>query len=145
LEDEETGEAVRFLLDTNIVSEIRKPKPHGGVLAWFTANQSAYLATPAIALFELQMGVGKVQESDPLRAAEYDFWIGRIEGGTNVLPLDAAAAREAARLLYKMPMEMMADAMIAAIARVHGLTVATRNTKHFEKFSVPLVNPFEYR
>lgn len=136
---------MRFLLDTNIVSEVRKPKPHGGVLAWFAANRSAYFAMPSIALFELQMGVGRVQETDPLRAAEYDYWIGRIEGGTNVLPLDAAAAREAARMLHKLPMEMMADAMIAAIAKVNGLTVATRNTKHFEKFNVPVVDPFKYR
>jgi predicted nucleic acid-binding protein len=144
LEDEEAGEVLKFLLDTNILSEIRKPKPHGGVLAWFTAHQSASFATPAIALFELQMGTEKLRLQDPHRAAAFDFWIGRIAGGSDVLPLDAAAAREAARLLNKHSMVLMADAMIAAIARVNGLTVATRNTRDFQRFAVPLVNPFDH-
>jgi predicted nucleic acid-binding protein len=133
---------VRFLLDTNILSEIRKPSPHGAVLAWFTEYHSAYFATPAIALFELQIGAEKLRKQDPYRAAMFDFWVGRIAGGSNVLSLDAAAAREAARLLSKHSMALMADAMIAAIARVNGLTVATRNTRDFERFAVPLVNPF---
>jgi len=136
---------LKFLLDTNILSEVRKPKPHGGVLAWFTAYSSVGFATPAIALFELQMGAEKLRQQDPLRAAAFDFWVGRIAGGSNVLPFDAAAARETARLLQKRPMVLMADAMIAATARVHGLTVATRNTKDFEQFGVELVNPFLHR
>lgn len=136
---------MKYLLDTNVISEMRKPKPHGGVLAWFTANQASGFATPAIALFELQMGAEKLRQSDPLRAAEFDFWVGRIASGSTVLPLDAAAAREAARLLNKLPMVLIADAMIAAIANVHGLTVATRNTKDFEQFGVRQVNPFLYR
>jgi toxin FitB len=142
LEDEEAGEILTFLLDTNIISEIRKPRPHGAVLAWFMAHQSASFATPAVALFELQMGAEKLRAQDPDRAAAFDLWVGRIAAGSNVLPLDAAAAREAARLLSKSSMALMADAMIAAIARVNGLTVATRNTRDFERFAVPLVNPF---
>jgi toxin FitB len=142
LENEEAGEILKFLLDTNILSEIRKPRPHGAVLAWFMAQQSGSFATPAIALFELQMGAEKLRSKDPSRAAAFDFWVGRIAGGSNVLPLDVAAAREAARLLNKNSMVLMADAMIAAIARVNGLTVATRNTRDFERFAVPLVNPF---
>ena len=145
MEDEETGEILKFLLDTNILSEVRKPKPHGGVLAWFAAHSSAMFAIPAIALFELQMGAEKLRQQDPLRAATFDFWVGRIAAGSNVLPFDAAAAREAARLLNKRPMVLMADAMIAAIARVNGLTVATRNTKDFAQFDVELINPFLHR
>ncbi len=136
---------MKYLLDTNILSEIRKPKPHGGVLAWFTAHHPEGFATPVIALFELQMGVEKVREHDALKAAEFDFWAARIAGGSDVLPLDAEAAREAARLLSKLPMAMIADAMIAAIAKVNGLTVATRNTKDFERLGVALVNPFLHR
>jgi predicted nucleic acid-binding protein len=132
-----------FLLDTNILSEIRKPRPHGGVMAWFMAHhQSDSFATPAIALFELQMGAEKLRPQDPTRAAAFDWWVGQIAGGSAVLPLDAPAAREAARLLNNHSMVLMADAMIAAIAKVNGLTVATRNTRDFERFAVPLVNPF---
>jgi hypothetical protein len=141
LEDEEAGGIVKFLLDTNILSEVRKPKPHGGVLAWFMANHSATFATPSIALFELQMGAEKIRKQDPYRAEVFDFWAGRI-AGANVLPLDAAAARETARLMSKQPTVLLLDAMIAAIAKVNGFTVATRNTRDFERFEVPLVNPF---
>lgn len=136
---------MKYLLDTNILSEIRKPRPHGGVLAWFTAHQSAGFATPVIALFELQMGVEKLRTQDPHRAAEFEYWIARLESADHVLPFDAAASRETARLLQKQPMSLMADAMIAAIAKVNGLTLATRNTRDFERFRVPLVNPFAYR
>lgn len=136
---------MKFLLDTNILSEVRKPRPHGGVLAWFTAHQSTGLAIPAIALFELQMGVEKLRTQDPERAARFEFWIAQLETGSNVLPFDAAAGRETARLLHKQPMALMPDAMIAAIAKVSGLTLATRNTRDFERFRVSLVNPFLYR
>jgi toxin FitB len=142
LEDAEAGEILKFLLDTNVISELRKPRPHGGVLAWFQASPPESFATPAIALFELQMGTEILRSQDPVRAEEFDFWISRITRGSTVIPLDAAAAREAARLLEKQSIELMADAMIAAIAKVNGLTVATRNTRDFERFSVPLVNPF---
>lgn len=136
---------MRFLLDTNILSEIRKPRPHGGALAWFTAHESAGFATPVIALFELQMGVEQLRHQDPERASRFEFWIERLEAGSDVLSFDAAASRETARLLNKQPMGLMADAMIAAIAKVNGLTLATRNTRDFERFGVPLVNPFLYR
>ena len=145
MEDAKAGETVKFLLDTNVVSEIRKTKPHGGVMAWFTTHHSIGMAIPAVVLFEIQMGAERLRQKDPLRATKFDWWAGQIAGSGNVLPLDAAAAREAARLLNNLPMVMMADAMIAAIAHVHGLTIATRNIKHFEKFGVPLVNPFEHR
>jgi hypothetical protein len=142
LEDAEAGQVLRFLLDTNILSEIRKPRPHGGVLAWFMAYPNDVFATPAIALFELQMGTEKLRQQDPVRAAAFDLWVGRIAGAGNTIPFDAAAAREAARLMNKNSMVLLADAMIAATARVNGLTVATRNTRDFERFAVPLVNPF---
>jgi toxin FitB len=109
------------------------------------ANQLDGFATPVIALFELQMGVEQLRPQDPERAARFEFWIARLEAGSSVLPFNAAASRETARLLYKQPMSLMADAMIAAIAKVNGLTLATRNTRDFERFKVPLVNPFLYR
>lgn len=136
---------MKFLLDTNILSELRKQRPHGGALAWFTAHQSLGFATPVVALFELQMGVELLRSQDPLRATQFEYWIARLEAGINILPFDAAASRETARLLHKQPMSLMADAMIAAIAKVNGLTLATRNTRDFERFKMQLVNPFTYR
>lgn len=145
MEDEEAGEILRFLLDTNIVSELRKTRPHGGVLSWAEAAPVYSLMVPAIVLFELQMGTERLRKQDANRAREFDIWIGQIANGSTVIPLDAECAREAARLLQKQPMELMADAMIAATARVNGLTVATRNTRDFERFDVSLVNPFEFK
>jgi len=113
-------------------------------MAWYAAHEATGMGVPAVVLFEIQMGVENLREKDPLRAAQFDWWAGEIEASGDVVPLNAAAAREAARLLNTLPMEMMADAMIAATASVNGLTVATRNTKHFDKFGVPLVNPFHY-
>ena len=136
---------MKYLLDTNILSELRKPKPHGGVLAWFTAFNSAGFAIPVLSLFEMQIGVEQLRSKDSYRAAAFEFWISRLEAADNVLSFDGSAAREAARLLYGKPGHLLADGMIAAIARVHGLTIATRNTRDFEQFDVPLVNPFEYR
>lgn len=136
---------MKFLLDTNILSELRKQRPHGGVLAWFTAHEPAGFAAPAVALFELQMGIEKLRSHDPNRAAQFEYWIERLQATSTVLPFDGAAGRETARLLYKQPESLMADAMIAAIAKVNGLTLATRNTRDFERFRVPLVNPFTYR
>jgi hypothetical protein len=136
---------LKFLLDTNVVSELRKPRPHGGVLAWAESVPAEALAIAAIVLFELQIGTEKLRRQDPPRAEEFDAWVGRITNGSIVIPLDAACAREAARLLEKQPIELIADAMIAATARVNGLTVATRNTRDFERFGVPLVNPFEFK
>lgn len=68
-----------------------------------------------------------------------------MANGSAIIPLDAACAREAARMLQKQPMELMADAMIAATAKVNGLTIATRNIRDFERFNVALVNPFEFK
>lgn len=75
----------------------------------------------------------------------FEFWVSRIAAGGNVLSLDADSAREAARLLAGEPNHLVADGMIAAIAKVNGLTIATRNTRDYERFEVSLVNPFEYR
>ncbi len=136
---------MKYLLDTNILFELRKQRPHGGVLAWFTTHESAGFATHVVALVELQMGVEKLRSHDPNRAAQFEYWIERLEAASTILPFDAAASRETARLLQKQPMSPMADAMIAAIAKVNGLTLATRNTRDFERFKLPLVNPFHYR
>jgi predicted nucleic acid-binding protein len=135
---------LKYLLDTNILSELRKSKPHGGVLAWSTAFEPQGFAIPALAVFELHSGVEQVRAKDA-RATDFDFWISRLERGSTVLPFDSAAAREAARLLSGKPGHLLVDGMIAAIARIHGLMVATRNTKDFIAFDVAQVNPFEYR
>jgi predicted nucleic acid-binding protein len=109
------------------------------------AQPNDALAIPAISLFELQLGTELLRQQDRDRAQEFDRWIDQAVAATTILALDANAASEAARLLRKQPMELVADAMIAAIANVHGLVVATRNTRDFQRFGVEQVNPFLYR
>jgi predicted nucleic acid-binding protein len=124
------------------VSEPRKPRPHGAVLAWYAAHDSSAYIIPSVVFFELQEGAGLTRRHDPSKADELDRWIDSIEENALILPFDSAIARETARLLKHKSPDLFVDAVIAATARVYGLTVATRNTHDFNLFDVPQVNPF---
>ena len=127
------------------MSELRKLRPHGAVLAWYEDHPQASYAIPTLALFELQEGAEITRHQNPQKAAELDIWIDDVTRRWPILSLDAPAAREAARYLHKKSSHLIEDGMIAAIARVHGLTVATRNTKDFEQFGIDVTNPFLYK
>ncbi|WP_419163811.1 type II toxin-antitoxin system VapC family toxin [Candidatus Palauibacter sp.] len=134
-----------YLLDTNVVSELRRPKPHGGVLAWFREIPEADLRLSAVTIGEIQAGIEITREQDPAKAVELETWLNGVLGTYDVLPVDAAAFREWARLMHRQSDTLFQDAMIGAIATVHRLTVATRNVRDFERLGVKTVNPFEYR
>lgn len=142
MEDEEAGQILIFLLDTNVLSELRKARPHGAVLAWYKSHLATAFAVPALALYEIQAGAEVTRRQDAEKAREIERWAEALANGAVVLPLDGVSAREAARLMARQSKLLIEDAMIAAIAKVNGLTVATRNTRDFERFEVPLVNPF---
>jgi predicted nucleic acid-binding protein len=144
LEDAEAGQILIFLLDTNVLSELRKTRPHGAVLAWYKSHSATAFAVPALALYEIQAGAEVTRRQDVQKAAEIDLWADTLMEGVVILPLDGRAAREAATLMGRQSKFLIEDAMIAAIAKVNGLTVATRNTRDFERFAVPLVNPFNH-
>ena len=131
-----------FLLDTNVISEIRKPRPHGAVIAWLKSLPVGSLYISVATFGELQAGAEKTRRIDPTKAAEIERWIDTLSGFHIVLPIDVAIARERARLMVGRSIHLCEDAMIAATARIHNLTVATRNVKDFVIFSVPVVNPF---
>ncbi len=133
----------RYLLDTNIVSEVRKPKPHGGVTAWLTRLQDEQLFLSAVTLGELQAGVERVRVQDPAKAQEIELWLDRLSGSYQVIPMDGACFREWGRLMEGRPDRLIEDVMIAATARVHGLVVATRNQRDFDQLGVTVVNPFK--
>ena len=132
-----------YLLDTNVVSELRKPKPHGGVLAWFQGLEDTQLHLSAVTLGEIQAGIEITREQDAAKAEEIEAWLELVAGAYNVLPMDAAAFRTWARLMHRRSDTVYEDAMIAATAQVHGLTVVTRNVADFKGFGVPLLNPFK--
>lgn len=134
-----------YLLDTNVVSELRRPRPHGAVVAWLQQIADKDLFISAVTLAELQSGVELVRENDAVKASEIEAWLDRVAQTLNVLPMDAAAFRCWARLMHRRSDDLIEDAMIAATAVVHDLTVVTRNTRDFEGFGVRLLNPFQTR
>lgn len=134
-----------YLLDTNIVSEMRRKKPHGGVRAWLEAVDDSDLYLSTVTLGEIQAGIELTRDNDPHRAEELQLWADAVAATFNILPMDAPAFRLWARLMHRKPGSLYEDAMIAATAMTHGLTVVTRNVKAFAAFDVTLLNPFTAR
>jgi toxin FitB len=133
-----------FLLDTNVVSELRKPKPHGAVLAWMRSVDDADLNVSAVTLGELQAGVEVTREQDEEKARELQNWVDLVAASYKVLAMDGAAFRMWAMLIHRKSDTLNEDAMIAAIARMHRLTVVTRNVGDFKTFGVAVLNPFKH-
>lgn len=131
-----------YLLDTNVVSELRRPRPHGGVLAWLESLDDAQLYLSAVTLGEIQAGIEITREQDLDKAKEIEAWLELVAGAYNVLPMDAVVFRAWAKLMHGKSDTLYEDAMIAATAKVHGLTVATRNVVDFNVFGVEVFNPF---
>jgi predicted nucleic acid-binding protein len=131
-----------YLLDTNVVSELRKQRPHGGVVAWLQSIDDAQLYLSAVTLGEIQAGIELTREQDPGKAEEIETWLELVAGAYNVLPMDAATFRAWARLMHRKSDTLYEDAMIAATAKVHGLTVATRNVSDFNALGLEVFNPF---
>lgn len=134
-----------FLLDTNVVSELRKAKPHGGVASWLLAQEPTVLFLSAITIAELQRGVEITREQDLSKAIEIESWLEAVVAGGQVLPLDAIICREWARLMHRRSEALVEDAFLAATARIHRLTVVTRNVRDFKPFGVETFNPFQFR
>jgi predicted nucleic acid-binding protein len=131
-----------YLLDTNVVSELRKPKPHGAVLQWIQNVPDADLHISAVTIGEIQAGIELTREQDESKAAELDQWLELVSGSFNVVPMDAPVFRIWARLTHRSSDTLYEDAMIAATAKVHKLTVVTRNVTDFKSFGVSVLNPF---
>ena len=131
-----------FLLDTNIVSELRKPKPHGGVVAWVSAQEATSLYVSAMTIAELQRGVEMTRERDSEKALQIEAWLEQLTYTGQVLAMDAAVCREWARLMHRRSAALVEDAFIAATATVHRMVVVTRNVRDFKIFGVQTLNPF---
>lgn len=134
-----------FLLDTNVLSELRRRKPHGAVLAWIEGIHASEIRIPAVTIAELQDGAELTRRQDQAKAAELERWIDRIMSTFAVVPMDGVHFREWSRLMAGKSGDLAADAMIAATARIDRMTVTTRNVKDFRVFNVDLFNPFTYK
>lgn len=132
-----------YLLDTNVVSELRKLRPHGAVLAWLKSVEDKDLFLSAVTVGEIQAGIELTRDQDQAKAAEIEAWLEQVAASYNVLSMDAAAFRAWARLMHHRSDTLIEDAMIAATASVHGLSVVTRNVADFKAFGVSVLNPFK--
>lgn len=131
-----------YLLDTNVVSELRKIRPHGAVVAWLESLADEDIHLSAVTLGEIQAGIELTREQDAVKAAEIEAWADQVAATYNLLTMDAATFRVWAKLMHRQTDTVYEDAMIAASAIVHHLTVVTRNVRDFERFNVSLFNPF---
>ena len=128
-----------YLLDTNVVSELRRPRPHLRVLHWIQSVPAERLYLSAVTIGEIQAGIELTREQDPSRADELEMWLDRVLATYNVLAVDAAAFREWGSLMHRQSNTLIQDAMIAAVANVHRLTVVTRNVQDFEQLGVKVL------
>lgn len=132
-----------YLLDTNIVSELRRQKPHGAVVAWLEGVEDEKLFISAVTLGEIQAGIEITRQQDGDKANQIERWLDQVADSYHVVSMDAPIFRTWAKLMHKKSDTLYEDAMIAATAKVKNLIVATRNIADFRTFGVKLFNPFD--
>ena len=132
-----------YLLDTNVISELRRVKPHGAVVEWIEMTPEHELFISAVSIGEIQAGIELTREQDSIKAEEIERWLTLVFQSYHILPMDAVAFRAWAKLMHRTSDTLYEDAMIAATAKVHRLTVVTRNITDFKTFGVSLLNPFK--
>lgn len=136
-----------FLLDTNIVSELRKrDRIDAGVRAWFDGLGDEELFLSVLVIGELRQGIERKRRSDPVAARRLERWLEALarDFDERILPVDEPVAEQWGRLNVPDSLPII-DGLLAATALVHGLTVVTRNTRDFVRTGVPTLNPFGRR
>lgn len=137
-----------YLLDTNVISELRKPKRRAdaAVRRWVSERNPADLCLSVITVLEVELGIARLAKRDPAQAQHLQVWLEEdllpvFDG--RILPVDVTVARRAARLHVPDPRPER-DALIAATAISNGLTIVTRNVADFEPMGVAVVNPWNH-
>ena len=132
-----------YLIDTDVLSALRRGERHPGAARWLQAQRTSDLYLSVVTIGEVERSIEQQQRRDPTFASELAGWLDRLLAwyGDSVLPVDLATAQRWGRLSATLSYES-ADLLIAATALEHGLTVVTRNVRHFEPAEVPVFNPF---
>ena len=136
---------VKYLLDTNIISEIRKgPRCHPNLAAWYSNLEEESLYLSVLVLGEIRKGIEGLRGRDMGKASELDLWLEQLQTNfqSQILPADIAISQEWGHLssLHTVP---VIDGLLAATATAHGLVLVTRNTQDFADLGIQLLNPFE--
>lgn len=135
---------MRFLVDTNIISELRKrDRAHPNVAGWAVGTPATEIGTSVVVLGEIRRGIEMKRRSDPRQGQALDRWFRDMRDrlGDRVLPIDEPIAEAWARLSVPDPLPLV-DGLLAATAKVHNLTLVTRNTGDVARTGVPLLDPF---
>jgi toxin FitB len=132
-----------FLPDTNVFSELRRRVPDKNVLDWFAATQPSQLHLSVLVIGEIRQGIGRLERRDPVRSGRLDAWLNRLLSTytDRILPITSEIAQEWGRLNVPDPIAPI-DGLLAATAKVHGMTFVTRNTTDVKRAGIALLNPF---
>ncbi len=132
-----------FLLDTVILSELRKRERNPGLVRWVAGQRAADLFLSVVSIGEIERGIARQRESNPDFAATLANWLDRLLHlySDRIIAVDLGVARRWGRLFADLGHDG-ADVLLAATAQEHGLTVVTRNVRHFQPTGVPVFNPF---
>ncbi|MGH2364342.1 MAG: type II toxin-antitoxin system VapC family toxin [Chloroflexota bacterium] len=134
---------MRFLLDTNVISEVRKPAGSATVKRWLASVRGADLYLSVLVVGEIRQGVERLRGRDPVQAEVYERWLATLgrDYAARVLPISTAVAEVWGRLNAERPLPVV-DGLLAATALVHELTLATRNVSDVAHTGVSLIDPF---
>ena len=135
---------MKYLLDTCAISEVVKAAPNRKVLEWINGQADVDLYLSVLTIGEIRKGIEGARATNPAAALKYEAWLDSLAllYGDRILPFDMSAAQTWGALLARSPTADVEDSQIAAIAQTRGMTVVTRNVTDFQRFGVPIHNPF---
>lgn len=136
-----------YLIDTNVISEVRKgARCDANVAAWWASVEDAEIFLSPLVLGEIRNGIERARGLDPAKAAVLEDWLGQVRNGfaDRLVPIDAAVAEEWGRMSAIRPVPVI-DCLLAATAKAHGLTLVTRNGSDVAGLGATVVNPFDAR